>query len=263
MTCVSCTAPTDTALCNECTSRLVADLRSIPQVVAELDVTIQRRDVGARQPGKGASPDRSPLNLQASEVKSDLSSLLNWAAKHLGIPPTDPAAQADNLATAIRAVRKHDWAGEYATNLHQQIGLCWKACDRSEERISLGPCGNQTGDGECLAELVTGADSKTARCKTCGAVWDTRERQQWSIVSAWAHAARLPTIMRALAAKKIQVKQKDVENWIARGFILPVNPDAERKYYYMADVYRTYLKVKHGVDVTTFSPVTSEIASVA
>lgn len=104
MTCTTkdCERPTETYLCGQCVSDLQAWLNKIPELVADLHVTVARLD-NVRKPSWGSSGTKAgsaaPINLDAFEVRWYLEATTLNAADHAKDP--EAATIAWNIQDAV------------------------------------------------------------------------------------------------------------------------------------------------------------------
>lgn len=177
-------------LCRRCTSDLERDLDAVPDIVADLLITVSRQDhVQAAQAGRAPG---TPLafNVDASRELTDLAAALNyWTRRYavaLGVtapPDTNPTACAGWLLRLRRVIRHHDSAGRFSTDVHAAIRAARHATDLApvSSRFPVGPCPQivdaQFCDGTVLATITTTADEPpTMTCLRCQCVWPA---EQW------------------------------------------------------------------------------------
>ena len=97
-----CGNPTATYLCSQCTRDLQAWLDKIPELVADLHVTVARLDRVRKQTGGGGggkAGSAAPINLDAYEIRWYLSAVTLDAADHA--KQADAAVIAWNIQDAI------------------------------------------------------------------------------------------------------------------------------------------------------------------
>lgn len=183
--------PDGARLCRGCTDKLSRDLEAVPDLVADLLITVSRQDhVQAAQPGRSAG---TPLvfNPGASEELADLRYYLaTWTgrmAAHLGVEldiEDQPVAYAAWLGRFLRVIRHHDDAAQLSTEIHRAVAAARHAVDLApvSSRFPVGPCpriieGGWFCDGDVLATITTVADEPpTMTCLRCEHVW---RAEQW------------------------------------------------------------------------------------
>lgn len=173
----------DGLLCRAHTARLTDELRGVPALLAELDVTISRTDRVTAGAGIGKSAER-PLvwNEYAAERRTILlDTLEGWALDVHCL--THPGY----VAKAVAALRHDETAGDAYDELGDAARGARRAVDRPDDatRFYAGPCPEtvETDDamapcpGEVWAFIPTEASTPASlRCRSCKARWGT---EQW------------------------------------------------------------------------------------
>lgn len=182
--------PDGARLCRACTTRLARDLDAVPELVADLLITVSRQDhVQATQPRRGGG---TPLafNAGASDELTDLRYYLgSWArcmAEDLGLTfdtPDTPAAHATWLTGRLRLIRHHGAADDLSTEIGHAVAHARRAVDVEPvaSRFLVGPCPRILDaafcDGDVLATITTTRDEPpTMACLRCEHVW---RAEQW------------------------------------------------------------------------------------
>jgi hypothetical protein len=279
LTCGNCDAAlTDQAvICHACTGRLVADLGSTPDLLAELDTTITRQ-ARITSPAKGNGDKPLPYDVGASIAASNLRTALHGWARMLHEETSTPypagnAAVPAWLARHANTVRFQEWAAEMAHDVKTVVDKGWCSIDRPEERYYAGPCGNQVNDPAgyyvCPTVLWVKLDTSRATCRTCGGTWDVAERREQLIQAArdqWLPAGQVASL--ASLVTRSRVTAAVVADLAASGYIsaaLKLDPD-EHDRYRVADVLAslqraqddkpataheltTWLRDAHGIDL--------------
>ncbi|GAA5229251.1 hypothetical protein GCM10025779_00640 [Arthrobacter cryoconiti] len=225
-------------LCHDCTTTLEYHLEQTVDVWANLQITLERRDVGAASVGLGGAASAvEPLNLDAHDIGYTLQTILTGWAQH--IPAMRPAStQPHILATwmrqpaQIKLIRGMDWAADLIGELEESLNKCREATDRSLERISLGHHST-----ECPGKVRAIAGARWGRCTECRERFEAATQHQWMISEAWHVTAPLPHIIRALRTLHVFVKPKDAENWAARHKLISCISDDGAKTYQLKQVY--------------------------
>lgn len=184
--CVRCARPvTDHAtLCHHCAGELAERLRSVPDLLDDLIVTISRQDrLGAG--GRAGPSDEQPV--PRLDVSATLDALVGeittWArdlaeTHGLAIPVPDRLGQdarlhsaavaADWLADHAALIRVHVAAPECHRALTAAITAAVSRTDRPPPLAGLGPC------PKCGAELRAAPTAATVTCR-CGEHHDTAD----------------------------------------------------------------------------------------
>lgn len=236
-------------LCHACVDELKVDLLNVPGVWADLQVTIERRDVGAGS--VGSSGHKSPQSV-ANESAMDLGETLRvvltgWARE---LEPRARALSAPNaaywLADRLNQVRTQTWAGDLKRELHEALNDARRATDRTPETITLGPC-----VPGCDGTMTATRGARIGRCKTCGNAEFVTAYQQWRISEAWHVQAPLPDIIRWLhKAGHAKIRQGTADLWVHRGKLTPAHEIDGRKHYTPAAVMETYRQTPTGKQAT-------------
>lgn len=226
-------------ICADHTHELSRALNRVPEVWANLQVTISRQDATAASIGGGATGSRPCINLDAHDKGETLTHILNgWAAMLNNMRSrTLPPAAADYLAAQLDHIAREEWAGELLAELSESLRTCTRATDRAADRISLGVCGY----AECPGAITAIIGAHAARCRECGLVWDVNERQQVAISNAWHTTGSLRLMVAALrAGKYITTSYETVRKWAQRDKLYGRCDIATRETIYtVADIYNS------------------------
>lgn len=193
-TCHTCGIPTpDAYLCRTHTAALLADIRTIPDLLDELDTTITRQDKLLHFNDRRSSAE-TPLdwNEHAAQIREELADTLTaWCHEVAAIDEyerdplhaaTTPTARAVWLADNIRTCRRHPSAGTAADELGNAVHRAHRAVDHPtiRSRFYVGPCPEQADQGCCDGEvwsfLATATDEQSyMRCTACEHRWDSHQ----------------------------------------------------------------------------------------
>lgn len=178
-------------LCRHCTAELRRDLEAVPDLVADLLVTLSRQDhIAPGRPGRSAETPLVYNDGAARELASLHFYLSSWArciaddtGLSLGGVTAAAAAYADWLLEHLNAVRRHDAAADLACEIYNVVRDARRATDLAavSSRFLVGPCplvaDGAFCDGDVLATITTSADEPpTMTCLRCEYVW---EAHQW------------------------------------------------------------------------------------
>lgn len=244
--------PSAVKMCNTCWASLAADLRAIPDLLVELDVTVTKQ---AKSSAGGVgfvtgNPEKGlPLNLGASTAGDDLRlKLVGWvesvAKAHT---PRHPDGSQDRLTLpehplplARWLLRHSSWVQSFdaANDLHEAITRAVKwvrtAIDRQKDRQCLGQCwalipveeGYEGPDELCRAELFVTEGKRDATCKDCGSTWDASGRRGWLLREMEDEFKTAADLSRALAAYVDQaVSPAMIRGYAHRGRLVPQEHD--------------------------------------
>lgn len=219
-------------LCPKHTARLRSLLGQVPDVWANLQVTIRRQDATGGS-GGGQTGSKPCINVHAHDIGETLTDLLSgWA----GCLAQDYRRRTPTDATRLLLGRLDDvthepWAGDLTNELTKAMSEARNATDRAADRIDLGVCSDT-----CEHRITAIVGSAHTTCRHCGTIWSVHERQLNAIDAAWHAGAPMPVILRALKDHGITVKPKDAENWVLRGKLVACVWGDGTKHYQVAAV---------------------------
>lgn len=229
-------------VCTWCTDELAETLVTVPWLLRQLQINETR---AARYTDSLVSTDPTaehalPYDPGASDVRDNLiTALSTWArALEEHCHEQCDAHTPDELVWWIKArlqdLRIHPAAEEMHADLHRVVRRSYRVIDRPQGRIYVGPCGAETSDGVCRADLYAKADSHgtgrldprqgTVRCE-CGAEWDAEKRRDWlldELRHTLATAHEIASAVGMLAGRQVSVKT--IRTWAARGQIASHHP---------------------------------------
>lgn len=191
--CPCCLAPQDQGLaCATCTGRIEQELRAIPELVRELDVTLSKQDrIGTSgKSGKGTAHLKAPVNLGALQARAYLYDILiPWAYALGGNPPVDSTHAASVILYHIDAVRWHQQVGLLLEQLTTATRQARQVIDRPAERRYLGQCAVPLAEfteeeRPCDGELYARPDATDVRCPACAITHDVADRRTWLLQQA-------------------------------------------------------------------------------
>lgn len=252
--CGVCSAPAgdDAYLCRTHTDDLARDLGAVPDLVAELDITLTRQARVTSERHGGRSAERPlPLNVHASEKASILNSTINaWALdtsrlaederdQLAGNHYTDTAAVAAWLARNLHTLRMHAEAGQAHDELTNAIREARRAVDRPLDYMPLGECGNDDElDPPCKAILYGHPERHYATCRDCGARHRIETRLEWMLDHL---RGRLVTIPEAVGIAYLAGKRTTEDKlrlMASRGRFLAVGSSDGKPTYRMSEVLK-------------------------
>jgi hypothetical protein len=161
-TCPACLREERTALlCLACTATLRYELNDVPNVLADLDVTLAK--MGRMEGGKaGLASERSGYHHGASDPGWVLGNVLStWARDVCGeesVPESNlPSAvvAAHMLLSDMDKIRRHPAADELMDEVVDAIRLARRTTDRPANRtlFHVGPCPEDGETGPCPGEV--------------------------------------------------------------------------------------------------------------
>lgn len=246
--------PGSARMCGACIAELHRELQAVPDVWADLDLTITRQakltsgSVGGRTPEKPL-----PWNERASEAADHLSVLLlGWARVIVATVTTlhGPVCEACTHPSCLYAdlgrepfhhpAAVSEWLGRHAAALiaHpagpvavEELLLAVRnarcAIDAPpRDLIYAGPC------DACQGDLYARPDALTVACRWCYDDDGQRLRYEVSARRAWMLAAlddkelSAPAIARALTSLIRPIKPALLHTWVARQKLVPTGLDS-------------------------------------
>lgn len=236
-------------------TKLIAHLKGLPSLLADLDVTLTMQAKTGGSGGGGVSPkERNAFHLGASEVMgryhSLLSTLCNVIDRDLGRFEyvTDP------VRMARKVVAHTDWlAGElkveeWVEEFDAQAREYRQAVDRpAEGRVFAGRCPLDVEGTECGASVFTAKGNPNAVCRKCGGTWDASEWRGRALAEAEMCEGTAAQVSRMLSDPVTgeALPQGTIRQWVHRGKLAPIGTDeAERPVYQLRKVRNLWARMK-------------------
>lgn len=238
-------------LCGVHSADLTVDLRAVPGLVDDLEVTVTRQARITVDSSGGRSAERPlPWNEHASTVASVLNTTINaWAldVSRLGederdrlgaIHYADTAAVADWLRRNLSGLRRHAEAGRAHDELTYAVRQARRAVDRPIEREVYGQCTAELEDGSSCPEYLYAPPGRpTVTCGGCGSVHDTAKRRAWMFLYVRDRVDTIRGVVACLTLGGIRTTEDKVRLMASRGRFLSVGQEASgRPLYRVSDV---------------------------
>ena len=189
-------------VCGECVHLLDTDLRAVPDLLGELDITISRQDhLGGDGSFSRTTEIPLPLRLNPMEVKRDLvATMFTWAAHlalergHLpGLIATESSAAWSNyLIERLPDVVLNPSAGQICNEIGYIVKVGRRAVDRPLQLRYAGPC------DLCGVDLYAHAWADDIKCEGCTHVYAVDARREWLLDQAELHLLTATEMSRAL-----------------------------------------------------------------
>lgn len=255
--CDTCGRETDARLCGPCTAGLARGLRTVPELLVDLDLTLARADkIGsAGRGGETPVPWKEHVPDAVWVLGNVITVWIRETAESRGLTlvlPPRPARPARAIPPGARADREGrpamdtelpdraldtirvgaQWLVEHLVELrhlddadqaHDELTDALRnarhAVDRPAARIFVGPC------DECGEDLYGVPHRARATCAGCGAVYE-------DMVVRWEGALRklrgYPATASTIAAMAgelygVMIDRKLINQWASRGDIRPVD----------------------------------------
>jgi hypothetical protein len=256
-------------VCGACEARLIRDLAAIPELAAELDITLTRQaktgggggQADVDEPGVGLAVRRAPLPwIEAAADARDVlkSALVGWWRElagdalgpicaacehpscewvHLGRVPDDTLAGiARWLGRHTARLVGHAAAEEAVDEITTAVAKARHAVDRAADRIYAGPC------DECGRDLYAKPDAITVACsciddngqRTRYEVTERRNRMLSQVEDQLAHSVAMSSLLGLLG---VRVPAPTIRYFAQKGRITEKGRDKNnRPLYRLGDV---------------------------
>lgn len=230
----------DQHICGACSDQLARDLRTIPELVEDLDLTLSRQTAMGSSGSGGDKP--LPYNTSASDAGSLLRDTLTaWVkdlldGRHDWAPPepTIPA-MAVWLADRHSHLIRHPAVTDIVEEIAAAVEAAGRVVDRPAERQYAGPC----PEPDCGEGLYAKPSAVVVTCWGCGTVHRMGERRDFLIAElrgTLATASQCAHILTQLLDNGSVLRPSTVRNWALRGRILVRGHDQQgRPLYLVAD----------------------------
>lgn len=204
-----CTAPAcqlpalNGFLCRNCTDVLTRDLKAIPWLLEELEVTLSRQDCLSEGSDRSSDEQPLPLNMRAVEVRIDLNAVLAAWALHTagrfdGLDRTVVWTElrlAQYLLERVGDILTDPAAGQCADEISDIRRRAQRAIDKPAQQVFAGPC------DDCGKDLYAHPSKAEVVCHNseCGAVYGIEERRRWLLGKAEDQLRTATDLSRALS----------------------------------------------------------------
>jgi hypothetical protein len=236
--CPVCDRPQDAGLlCSACCDVLERELRDVPDVVHNLDVTrAKMARIGAGAKG-GLPSERTPIGWGAVDPRWVLENVLTtWARDIMGyadaewntafVPNRSPSITAAYiLLSNVPLIRKHPAVVELVDEITDAIRQARRVVDRPADKVYLGQCLMVTPDEDgrdvtCLEEVWARAGASETTCKVCGVTHEVGERRAWLLQKCEDYLFTVKDASQMMGdVGHITVTQASIRGYIHRGKI--------------------------------------------
>ena len=190
-------------LCRNCADTLTRDLKAIPWLLEELEVTLSRQDCLSESSDRGSDEQPLPLNLRAVEVRIDLNAVLAAWALHVagrfdGLDSSviwTELRLAQYLLEHVRDMLTDPAAGQCADEISDIRRRVQRAIDKPVEQVFAGPC------DDCGKDLYAHPSKAEVKCKNpeCEAIYPIEARRRWLLGKAEDQLLPATEMSRALS----------------------------------------------------------------
>lgn len=258
-------------ICGVCEEALARSLGDLDALLEDLDIALSRQSRKRPARGNHERDDKPlPYDIGASRAASELKAVLVGWARLVSEEREAPLTCSDTsqsisswLLHHTRWLAHHDAAADAYSEIVGAVNNIRRTIDIAPDTRFIGPCYAELDGVECTETLygIEGAD--TVKCRTCGTVWNARDRT----LEALAHADRIAqdatTLSRSFSLKGIALDTERIKNWAKRGHLIPAGL-SHRRYptYVVAHVARLIQLYETGQKLSPWpEPTEQETAS--
>ncbi len=235
-------------LCGSCLATLRRDLEAVPDLLADLEVTVSRQDKLADPSGRSTDERPLPLRPGPLEARDTLTATLGAWTHHVaartgtGTRVFGAQASALWLLADLDVVRSDPDAGQLADEIGFAVVTARRAVDKRLQRSYLGPCMNELSEHArkarpgaefCLHDLYAHPHAVEVTCEAdgCGATWGVAELREWLLGEAEDQLRTATELSRALPdLLRIHITAATIRGWYRHGKIAqhPPVPTSDR-----------------------------------
>jgi hypothetical protein len=141
-TCPVCGAKSrDGLMCAACWRQLARDLRSVPDLLADLDTAAAKQARLTPPTPGGLASERQPIGWGAADTKRALRrALIDWSDELTNHAHSYAATAADCILDNADAARRHPQAAQLWTDITGHIRRARAVIDRQDRHIDIGDC---------------------------------------------------------------------------------------------------------------------------
>lgn len=246
-------------ICYGCTAKLISALKSIPDLMNDLAVTLEKRSKTVTPSGPTGTPEidpvKMPFNLAASHAKAELLGvLLSWAAlvrdtrtvrsesydNHgAHVITTGTLLNCELTCTALSGwllqymgwIRHYEAAPDCVMEIRDAVNMCLRVIDAPVPKRFIGMC------DYCGASLWIDEYDDDVTCTMCLNTWNVRERQRANLDLASDFVTYREQCAMAMTANGCNLTSDLLKKWQQRGLLEVRRLDARgRKMYRIGDV---------------------------
>ncbi|MFJ9558068.1 hypothetical protein ACIRPH_30045 [Nocardiopsis sp. NPDC101807] len=240
----------DAWVCSGCARRLTLSLAHLPELLAELDVTLTRQARTGR-PGESGRAAETPLpfDRRASIIADAIrSTLAAWVRVLHGdvladVPEADrPDRAAAYLTERIEVIRHREDGGQLVDEVLAVITEAEHVIDLPADSMLAGHCPH------CGRAVYTRPGAAIGRCRfeDCDGEVDVSDWRRAAIASIDDMTLPAADIARVLTVLGQPITANQVYLAASRGRLRPVDEQAARPRYRVADVRNLFTTTRHG-----------------
>lgn len=219
-------------LCSTCVATLRRDLRAVPDLIEDLEVTITKQDRLSDPSGRKSDEHPLPLKLGPMEAKRDLAATLHTWVVHVAtradlmpLPPplttpNDPDRLAQLLDQNLDYIQSDERGGDLADEIGYAVIQAQRAVDKPLQLQYVGPC------EECGGDLYAHPKATHVECRNCShPPYNVAERRRWLLERAEDQLLTATELSRALPGLlQAPLTAATIRGWARWGKITPHPP---------------------------------------
>ncbi|WP_427130351.1 hypothetical protein [Pseudarthrobacter sp. S9] len=214
-------------ICEVCEAGLDQALGDLDSLLEDLETALARQ--ARKRPARGNHEcDDKPLpyDLGASKASGDLkAALVGWARLVSEERDVELTCEDSSLSISswlmhhVHWLAMHEAAADAYSEIVGAVNNIRRTIDIAPDTRYIGPCGADINGFECTDTLWAIGDSDATRCKTCGTVWDARDRTLHALAHADKVAQDATTLSRSFSLRGIALDTKRIRNWADRKYL--------------------------------------------
>lgn len=245
-------------ICSSCVDFLRKDLRAIPGLWKELQITITRQaNITRDRVGARSTTKPLPWNENAAQTATDLWSTINaWALDlerrgdtdrerdPLSAVSDEPADVARWLLRNLVYLNVHDEAGRAADEIGDAVRRATRCVDLPVDRVFAGPCGERIDDEVLCTEDLYGIPGRAElRCMFCRALHDFDKRRESMLLAIEDEVAYSGLLAGLVTSLGVSIASSTIRYYASKGRLKVISVDArKRPLYRIGDVLDVFLK---------------------
>lgn len=243
MTC-TCGNPTTTWLCDTCAEAFEYRLAEVDTTVQELQALIPRLTLtatyGLRASGPQVMHAPAPVNVDVVSAEVALHRWLMSTALRLAevtgvfLGGRSCEALSSYLVSHLPRLRSLSWCVGLPAELDGLLRGCVAVARVAERKVFAGSC------AECSTDLYAVKGSDSARCRTCGAVYEVAAWRAHASTAKEYHVGSPAELSRALTspAYGVAVSVNQICMWAKRGKLKRANEEHDEHGNVLKPTYR-------------------------
>lgn len=237
-----CARPAQSGLCARCTTALRDTLVALARGPRDAHGAIEPgllddlTDVVARLMRSGAATGVLSRSAEVPLIFHPAASEVAWVARdtltvwarelaqvnpHLSVTGSTATEVAAWLSRYPALIAAHPQAADLHDEITAMADTVRRMVDIRPGKVYLGACGAEPGGVACTDDLYALDGASSARCRSCGAVWDVSVRRDELLELVRDQLAPAADIARALSTLGRPVTVARIGMWVHRGRLIP------------------------------------------